>query len=199
MKIPEKLSDSPLPTNKQLFKSAAVGLLVWVLLYICVILPAEEGKDITGLGKVLDLTEMGNIKKKLLIEANSDNKAFDLNLNRPSDLDTKIINDNKDAIEIILKPDEAIEIKLEMKKGRSASYNWVAKGGGLNYNLHGDGYMGSKQSAMYKKGKMVDSDQGVLDAQFDGYHGWFWRNRNKVNVSLFLDTQGDYIQIKRMK
>mgnify|MGYP001253337065 CR=1 FL=1 len=69
MKIPEKLSDSPLPTNKQLFKSAAVGLLVWVLLYICVILPAEEGKDITGLGEVLDLTEMGNIKKKLLFDA----------------------------------------------------------------------------------------------------------------------------------
>ena len=65
--------------------------------------------------------------------------------------------------------------------------------------FNGDGYMGSKQSAKYKKGKMVDSDQGVLDAQFDGYHGWFWRNRNKVNVSLFLDTQGDYVQIKRMK
>ncbi len=199
MKIPEKLSESQLPTNKQLFKSSVIGLFVWTLIYICIILPAEKGKDITGLGAVLDLTEMGNIKKKLLSEADADNKAFNLNPEKLSDLDYEKFNNNKDALEIILKPDEAIEIKLEMKKGRSANYSWATKGGGLNYNLHGDGYLGSKQSLTYKKGKMIESDQGVLDAQFDGYHGWFWRNRNKVNVTVFLNTQGDYVNIKKMK
>ena len=45
---------------------------------------------------------------------------------------------------------------------------------------------------------MVSSDSGELKAEFDGYHGWFWRNREDYPVTVRLQTSGDYIQIKEM-
>ena len=102
-------------------------------------------------------------------------------------------------MEFVIAPDEAIEIKLDMKKGSIAKYNWTTKNGGLNYNLHGDGHKGSQKSISYKKGRMTSSDSGEFKSEFDGYHGWFWRNRNNESVTVTLETIGDYILIKQMK
>ncbi|ESX64629.1 hypothetical protein X759_30630 [Mesorhizobium sp. LSHC420B00] len=33
---------------------------------------------------------------------------------------------------------------------------------------------------------------------FDGNHGWFWRNRGGSDVTLTIQTEGDYIDVKRM-
>jgi hypothetical protein len=30
---------------------------------------------------------------------------------------------------------------------------------------------------------MTTSDNGEFKAEFDGYHGWFWRNRNSEIVT----------------
>ncbi|MBT3496647.1 MAG: hypothetical protein HN462_05590, partial [Candidatus Marinimicrobia bacterium] len=47
--------------------------------------------------------------------------------------------------------------------------------------------------------RSVHSDKGELKAEFDGYHGWFWRNRNDVSVTVKLEATGDFIQMKQMK
>ena len=107
--------------------------------------------------------------------------------------------ENQDVMEFVIAPNAAIEIKLEMKKGSIAKYKWTTQNGGLNYNLHGDGYKGSQQSITYKKGRMTSSDSGEIISEFDGYHGWFWRNRNSAAVTVTLETIGDYILIKQMK
>jgi hypothetical protein len=39
----------------------------------------------------------------------------------------------------------------------------------------------------------------VLQAAFDGNHGWFWRNRGDGNVTVTLNTRGDYANLKRKK
>tara|TARA_R110002020_G_scaffold232768_2_gene444272 strand:+ start:11459 stop:11578 length:120 start_codon:yes stop_codon:yes gene_type:complete len=38
----------------------------------------------------------------------------------------------------------------------------------------------------------------VLEAAFDGNHGWFWRNRTGSPVTVTLKTDGDYSDFKRM-
>jgi len=38
----------------------------------------------------------------------------------------------------------------------------------------------------------------VLEAAFDGNHGWFWRNRGQADVTITLRTNGDYADIKQM-
>jgi hypothetical protein len=31
-----------------------------------------------------------------------------------------------------------------------------------------------------------------------GKHGWFWRNRGSETITIQLDTNGDYLNIKRV-
>ena len=194
-------TEKDLPSSAQLLKSTIIAIIMIVILFVMVILPAEYGTDPTGVGKLLGLKEMGDIKMSLLEESQNES----LQESEPFSIDTdsveaEKISDtiNEDVVEITIEPGKAIEIKLEMKIGAVVQYEWRTIKGGLNYNLHGDGYKGSKKSINYKKGRMVSSDSGELKAEFDGYHGWFWRNREKFSVTVILQTSGDYIRIKQM-
>ena len=193
--------EKDLPSSAQLLKSTIIAIIMIVILFVMVILPAEYGTDPTGVGKLLGLKEMGYIKMSLLEESQNES----LQESEPFSIDTdsveaEKISDtiNEDVVEITIEPGKAIEIKLEMKIGDVVQYEWRTIKGALNYNLHGDGYKGSKKSINYKKGRMVPSDSGELKAEFDGYHGWFWRNREKFSVTVILQTSGDYIRIKQM-
>ena len=194
-------TEKDLPTSAQLLKSTIIAIIMIVILFVMVILPAEYGTDPTGVGKLLGLKEMGDIKMSLLEESQNES----LQESEPFSIDTdsveaEKISDtiNEDVVEITIEPGKAIEIKLEMKIGDVVQYEWRTIKGGLNYNLHGDGYKGSKKSINYKKGRMVPSDSGELKAEFDGDHGWFWRNREKFSVTVILQSSGDYIRIKQM-
>ena len=144
---------------------------------------------------------MGEIKIRLNQDSLKENQVFRENIGAKDELmvESKISKENQDVMEFVIAPDEAIEIKLEMKKGSIAKYKWTTQNGGLNYNLHGDGHKGSQKSISYKKGRMTNSDSGEFKSKFDGYHGWFWRNRNNESVTVTLEIIGDYILIKQMK
>ena len=194
-----KPSESDLPSSSQLFKSTIIAALVAGILLLLVILPAEYGVDPTGVGDFLGLKKMGEIKVSLEKEAIIEPVVFKDNSVQPEKEKSKSVEDNHDITEILLAPNEAIEIKLEMKKGAVVNYQWSSNNGSLNFNLHGDGYIGMHKTTTYKKGRMVSSDKGELIAEFHGFHGWFWRNRNNKPVTVFLETTGNYISIKRIK
>lgn len=101
-----------------------------------------------------------------------------------------------DEMSVTLKPGQGAEIKLKMKKGAKVSYTWTVKDGAVNFDTHGDGPGGASKS--YEKGRAVKEDSGVLEAAFNGNHGWFWRNRTKGTVTVTLRTDGDYAEIKRV-
>ena len=42
----------------------------------------------------------------------------------------------------------------------------------------------------------VTSHQGEIVAAFDGLHGWFWRNVGTTEVTVTLETSGDYKDIR---
>ena len=190
-----KPSENDLPTSSQLLKSTMVAISVGCTLLILVVLPAEYGTDPTGVGELLGLKKMGEIKTRLKQDFLKENIGAKDELM----VESETGKGNQDVMEFVIAPDEAIEIKLEMKKGSIAKYNWTTKNGGLNYNLHGDGHKGSQKSISYKKGRMTSSDSGEFKSEFDGYHGWFWRNRNNESVTVTLESFGDYILIKQMK
>ena len=58
-----------LPSARALARSTLIALAVAGALLVGVVLPAEYGRDITGLGTVLGLTTMGKIKLQLEREA----------------------------------------------------------------------------------------------------------------------------------
>jgi hypothetical protein len=209
-------SDTPLraelPTSRQLARSTLVAAISAAVILIIVVLPAEYGIDPTGMGGVLRLTEMGKIKKQLAAAAAAD-AAPQANATpeprpaagttapianaAPAAVATKVTEEKwRDEIPFTLPPGEGLEIKLKMTKGAKAQFSWLVKGGVVNYDTHGDG---GGRSISYEKGRGVPSDEGVLEAAFDGNHGWFWRNRGQSDVNVILRTRGDYTDIKRVR
>lgn len=195
-----------LPSTKKLMQSTAMALVTALFLLVTVVLPAEYGIDPTGFGRILGLTEMGEIKNNLAKEAEQDkkNSAAENSQAAPKELesqDTPSKGTTPEAVQsevktILLKPGEAAEIKLSMKKGDIVTYKWSTDTGHVNYDTHGDnseiGYHG------YAKGKTVVKDTGKLQAAFDGKHGWFWRNRSGKNVTVTLRVSGNYSGIHRV-
>lgn len=194
-----------LPSSKQLLKSTAIAAGVAVALLVTVVMPAEYGIDPTGVGGVIGLTEMGEIKSQLADEAEMDartqvapdqqsgllNEIFGLFVASAHAQDAKAW---KDEFSFTLAPGEAIEWKLVMEKGATAEYVWSAEGGVVNYDLHGDG---SGQSTSYEDGRGKAGANGTITAAFTGNHGWFWRNRDRQNVTLTVNLRGDYSELKQ--
>jgi hypothetical protein len=208
-------SDTPtraeLPTSAQLFKSTIIAIVSAIAILVAVVLPSEYGIDPTGAGRLLGLTEMGEIKTQLAEEAEQDRIRDEQNAapavpQQGSSLLDRIMSEflvstahaqetRSDEISITLAPGEGAEVKLVMLKGAQANYAWTANGAVVNFDTHGDG---GGENISYEKGRGVAEDEGVLEAAFDGNHGWFWRNRTSAPVTVTLKTSGAYSDIKRM-
>ncbi len=97
---------------------------------------------------------------------------------------------------LTLAPGQAAELKLGMNKGDKVQYRWIAEGGKLNFDTHGDNAEISYHG--YGKGRNKPGQEGELVAAFDGNHGWFWRNRSDTVVTLTLEVQGEFLGLMRV-
>lgn len=217
-----------LPTVGQLNRSSAIAAAIAAILLVVAILPAEYGIDPTGVGRIVGLTEMGEIKMQLKEEAEADRRgaasapgtpvlregglasmlgglfvgtahARDIGAGPSPHLLAQAPStaaERSDETALTLTPGEGAEIKLVMRKGAQVRYAWNAGNGFAKFDLHGDSPSGAATS--YKKGRSVEGDEGVLEAAFDGSHGWFWRNRTQQPVTIVLKTTGAYSDIKRL-
>ena len=184
-------SPDDLPSSAQLIKSTIVSALAAGAILVTIVLPSEYAIDPTGIGSVLGLTSMGEIKKQLAEEAqkdsfNTNKKHFFTNSatveHAGYGLLDRLIREfgvssahaqemaRKDELSVVLKPGEGTEVKLVMKKDAVVNYTWTANGGQVNFDAHGDG---TGESISYKKGRGAPEDSGTLTAAFDGNHGWF--------------------------
>ncbi len=64
-----------LPSARALVRSTVIAVVVAGTLLLTAVLPAEYGIDPTGVGRVLGLTQMGEIKVRLAREAAEDAAA----------------------------------------------------------------------------------------------------------------------------
>ena len=65
-------SRAELPSTARLVKSTVIAAVAALVILITIVLPAEYSIDPTGIGRALKLTQMGEIKKQLAIEAEVD-------------------------------------------------------------------------------------------------------------------------------
>ncbi|KJS28063.1 MAG: transmembrane anchor protein [Hyphomonadaceae bacterium BRH_c29] len=202
-----------LPTTPQLLRSTAIAVATASALLVTVVLPSEYGFDPTGIGRVLGLAQMGEIKQQLIAEADSDattatGEAPPFLVAEISDEAVNVVpspggasqdsvrSSWRDTVTLTLAPDEAAEIKLTMKQGEVAIYEWTAAPGHVNFDLHADG--ANESFTSYSKGRSATEDSGEFTAAFDGAHGWYWRNRSGVAVDVTLRTKGAYSQVRRV-
>ena len=105
-----------------------------------------------------------------------------------------------DETRVTLRPGQAAEIKLAMRKDARVRYSWSTDRGVVNFDMHADRTAAPAiKYHGYTKGQGKPSDEGELVAAFEGMHGWFWRNRGSEAVTVTLRTQGDYQELKRLE
>jgi len=199
-------SRAELPSGKKLLLSTLLAIIAAAVLLVTVVLPAEYGIDPTRIGRVLGLTQMGEIKMALAREAEKDRAntaqtTTQLAQNVPAAAPVQTTsaentNSKTDEMTVTLKPGEAAEIKLVMKSGAKVRYEWTTAGGAVNFDTHGDNSQTKYHG--YGKGQQTERDAGELVAAFDGSHGWYWRNRSGGEVTITLKTAGEYADIKRV-
>lgn len=211
-----------LPSTAKLIRSTIIAAIVALVLLVTVVMPAEYALDPTGAGRVLGLTEMGEIKAQLAEEAAADAVAQMVAVQPQTEAPAPVSvepaatadaapeaeptqeepapaaadeTEWKDEVHFVLTPGQGTEFKLTMNEGAIARFSWESEGGPVNFDTHGDG---GGRSISYEKGRGVPEDEGELEAAFTGNHGWFFRNRNNNDVILVLRTGGDYGELKKM-
>lgn len=191
-----------LPTLPQLRRSAVIAGIGAVAIGLMVYLPAEYGTDPTGVGSLLGLTEMGEIKQQLAAEAAADEALHggDESSSLLQDIFGLFVSTAhaqeawQDEITFTLAPGESTEIKATMAEGITLTYAWTSTGGRVNFDLHAHA---DDDAVTYEKGRGQTSGEGSFETPFAGDHGWFWRNRDNTDVTVTLQLNGDYSAIVR--
>ncbi len=200
-----------LPTTRQLIRSTIIAAIVASFILVAIVLPAEYGVDPTGIGSALGLTEMGRIKVSLAKEIEQAESAPHtppaVSAATPATATTTTVAapqpaapaPRSDVATITLQPNQGREIKLAMREGARVTFSWSTDKGVVNFDEHADSKVPPRDYYGYRKGTAVAKDEGVLTAAFEGWHGWYWRNRGKEVVTVTLRTSGDYQEIKELE
>ncbi len=190
---------SELPTSNQLLKSTLLAVAAASTILVTIVLPSEYGVDPTGIGRALNLTEMGEIKMQLAAEAKADaaKDASGLATAAPATVAaappaTQAPVAAATEVRLTLQPGQGEEVKATMKTGQEFTYRWSTDGGKVNFELHGEGLgAGSGDYTSYEKGSSTGAD-GTFRAPFDGTHGWYWRNRGAGPVTITVSAKGGF-------
>jgi|TARA_R100001369_G_scaffold42694_1_gene68899 hypothetical protein len=221
MHITNKPAEADLPSTVQLLKSTVIAAIAALLLLLIIVMPAEYGVDPTGLGNITGLTPMGETKMALADEAAAEERALAAAMNQPltepevepaetQELDspasasasaevaqsptTMEPDIRSDEMQVSLAPGVGREIKVTMAQGKTVEYSWQSEGGIANFDIHGDSVPLEIDYHNYSRGA-EQSSSGVLEAAFDGNHGWFWRNRTDSPIVITIQTRGEYTDI----
>lgn len=200
---------SELPSTAKLVKSTIIAAVSALMILVTVVMPAEYGIDPLGIGSLLGLKKMGEIKVSLAREAAAEQAAQTASAGRPapemrmaaaatpekSVVDTA--RGRTDEMQVTLAPNQGTEIKVELAKGKQVKYSWASSGGKANYDVHGDSRKLGIDYHGYSKGS-EQKHEGVLKAAFDGHHGWFWRNRTGSTITVTLKVTGEHTGIKQV-
>ncbi|MFV1805017.1 transmembrane anchor protein, partial [Phaeobacter sp. Ax4a-4a] len=200
----KKPSLDELPSSAQLIRSTAIAAASAVAILVTVVLPAEYNIDPTGIGGVLGLSEMGEIKTQLAEEAEAD-RLLEIEAEEQSSLMNDIFGLFvgtayaqeaeiwRDETTFTLAPGDSAEWKLVMEEGQTVEYRMLVDGGRVNFDMHGHG---GGNSVTYEKGRGSTGDEGEIIAAFDGEHGWFWRNRDSQPSTVTVQVRGEYTEFK---
>lgn len=202
-------SNHQLPSVGKLIKSTILAIVLAAVILVTVVLPAEYGIDPTGIGDLIGLKRMGEIKASLSEEVEKERSMAQTANSQPAEdtgplpgdsipasPETGQVDTRADTMTVDLTPNEGKEIKLTMAAGRTVTFSWWTDGGKANYDSHADSKELEIKYHNYSKGAEARSE-GVLEAAFNGNHGWFWRNRTSENMVVTLQVSGEYTDIVR--
>ena len=193
-------SSVELPTKKQLNRATLIAAGVAGALLFTTVLPAEYGYDPTGIGGLLGLTPMGEMKRAEAAGASTEEAPTeDIVLNdapAPSAAPAATAGGQQGEVTLTLAPNEGKEVKATMRAGAELRYEWSTGGPRVNFELHGE-EPGSTDFTSYEKGSSA-GESGTFRAPFDGTHGWYWRNRTGSPITITVRATGNFEKFERL-
>jgi hypothetical protein len=170
----------PTLTSSRLNRSVLIAIATAAVIVTTTVLPAEYGVDPTGIGRLLGLTQMGQMKAGIKAPAGP----------VKGDSITKT-PEGGTQVQIVIAPYGLREVKAEMKAGAEMSYEWSSDGSQVEFDFHGDPDVKSPDGAppSYEKGTKVSAN-GTFKAGFDGHHGWAWKNLTAKPVIITATVKG---------
>ena len=216
-----------LPSTGKLIRSTLLAAVAATVLLVTAVLPAEYAIDPTGAGRLLGLTDMGEIKQQLAEEAELDRANVEVVPQQDAPVaatpeaeaqevvaDTTANQDDTASVPAQAEapaPEPAAtwrdEVQFTLSPGEGTEYKLTMEEGAVaRFTWESEGGPvnfdthgdGGGNAISYEKGRGVPQDEGDLEAAFTGNHGWFFRNRNDNDVTVVLRLDGDYGELKRM-
>lgn len=98
----------------------------------------------------------------------------------------------RDTITITIPGRGEKEYKLLLAKGATLEYSWQTDKEKLFFDFHGEpkgdttGYFKSFRKSTESRAN------GSLITEFEGTHGWYWKNKNLFPVNITLNVSGEY-------
>jgi hypothetical protein len=203
----------PVQSLTTLLISSLCALIIAAIVLLVAVLPAEFGKDPTGLGKAMGLLVLSTPQtmQQLPVEAASI---------QPTDIQTSVLSEpvakakeietakiepsaapilkdksryrKNDMVTLVIPAGKGLEYKFHLNKGETLQYHWKTDADKLYFDFHGEPQ--GDTTGFFKSFlvKTENQSQGNFIAPFSGIHGWYWENRYKHPVKVILVTSGEY-------
>lgn len=171
------------PTLRRLNTAVLIAAGAAAAITVAAVLPAEYGVDLTGIGRLLGLTRMGEMR---IAQANGKAPAGPV----AGDAITTM-PDGSGRVRIVLGPYAGREVKAVMKAGAELTYRWSTDGAPVEFEFHGEPDISKTpgEYSSYLKGTTAGAE-GTFKAGFAGHHGWFWKNTTAKPVIVTATVKG---------
>lgn len=199
-------------TSASLLKGLTAMFVAGMTATVLFIMPAEFGRDPTGVGSLLGLTRLASTTPDgpvpLAMQGEFPAIVEDFDEYEPpliglpfsnTGLDVKLQSDD---LTIRLEPGEQVEYKAIMNRGDMLVYEWSSDASEIYSDFHADP---TENIETYPDGYFVryaesedPRSSGSLVAPFAGNHGWYWLNYNEEPATIELKVRGYYSEIHEL-
>ncbi len=193
------------PKGKKIAIGAGIALVIALLVLVTIILPSEFGRDPTGVGGLLGITDMsaGEPTRTIEIRDTIGGNEVLREVEIP-DFGDPVPLPNPDVARHEAGPPETVtmsvelgldaetEVKLVLEEGQMVVYDWLVDGGQVYSDFHGHTpEFGEDFWVRYREDQRgAASGHGSLVAPFSGEHGWYWVNLSDEPVTVELTVTG---------
>jgi hypothetical protein len=185
---------SEAPSSKQLIRATLMAAAIAGIVLVTIVMPAEYGLDPVGSGRAL-----GIFRPRVEVAATDQPASAVADESASGSLLKQAAPFRTDEMTLELASGEGAEIKAKMRQGERFVFTWTAKGGPVDFDMHGDRVNAAQDEfTSYWKDEEQESGHGAFEAPFAGNHGWFWQNLNAETVTIRLRTSGYYEHIGRV-
>lgn len=184
----------PMSRGRLLLAVAGAAVAAGVILFAAV-LPAQFGRDPTGLGK---LTGLGRLWAPSEVKIDASAGAVPLAREYSAGFRSDVVEIPLTSLMQSAKGYE-LEYKVRMRKDATLIYEWRVLGAenpeDLYYDFHGHTLSpdpGVKMTVATYRQAYGDHQQGALTAPFDGIQGWYFQSSAARPVVVRLRLSGFY-------